>query len=481
MKRAGIAALSLTTLVALAASLQADTLTKLLETLDKAPPHQRVVLVKKIGNLGRQARDAIPVLQNLLHAPDDELADQAARSLAQIGPESVPLLTEASQNVDPRVSLRALWALSVIGPDAEPAIPILVELLDHPKERNRAGALYALGEIGRAAGPATAQIVRSIRTKSMMVRYQAVTALGKIGTVAVPELRRLLNDDEAGVRADAALALSLYGKLAKPALDELRHALKDESDDVRAKAAYAIGAMEKDGNPALPNLVDLLQDPEYDVQVAAFQATVQVGVGDPKLMEALRLANQKGKWATPFILKQFGKNPGDAVQPLIKKLKEKDAMERMGAAWALGQIGAPARDAVAPLQKILKDPLPQARVVAFNALKQIDQELILDQNPLLREWHEALERQIDGMRLVQVKFQNSVALDSRKDHFKIALRNPHIQMHYDQLTQIYVAMAVNGNPRNPQLERLFDHAGPEAIPALVKAVNMVANLNFGFT
>jgi len=298
--------------------------------------------------------------------------------------------------------------------------------------------------------------------------------------VAVPQLRLLLKDEDDEVRADAALALSLYGKLAKPALADLAAALKDKTEEVRAKAAYAIGAMEKDGNDALPHLVDVLQDPDYEVQVAAFQAAVQVGVGDPRLMEALRIANQKGKWATPFILKQFGKNPGDAVQPLIKKLKTREGMEQIGAAWALGQIGLQARDAVPELQKLLKEAPPQLRMMALLALKQIDQEIRIDENPILREWNLALEKRVDAMNQFQLKHAR-LAPEKRLTPFQMSLQNPQVQQHYGGLAQMYVSMSVTRGPRVPALERLFDGAGPEAIPALVQAVNMVASLNFGFT
>ena len=100
---------------------------------------------------------------------------------------------------------------------------------------------------------------------------------------------------------------------------------------------------------SFPKLIDLIQDSEYDVQTVAFRSAVlAVGVDDPRLMMHVRKANKKGKWAVPFMLKKFAKNPQEAVKHLTKKLEGKDSGQRMNAAWALGQIGLPAKDAVPP-------------------------------------------------------------------------------------------------------------------------------------
>ena len=429
--------------------------------------------VLKIGNLGRNGHQAVPVLENLLRSPDDNLANQAARSLAQIGQPSVSALASAAKDGDSTTSLRALWALSLIGPEAKEALPVLVKLLDHPHERIKAGALYALGEMGPAANTATDAIVRAMRTSSALVRYQAVLAQGKIGTVALSDLRNLLQDELPEVRADAACALSLFGKHAREAVPELEVALKDRTAAVRAMAAFALGCMAKDANGSLPQIVPLLYDEEYEVQQAAFSATLSVGAGDPRMVQALREANMKGKWATPFILKQFGKNPADAVAPLIKTLQGKDAGDRLGAAWALGQIGLPARDAVPALRKALNDPQPQLRMVAWNSLKQINQEVLEDESPFLREWNRAMEQQIQAAALLQGKL--------RENRFEISLKDPTTQRFYDNMTQLYVAASLAKNVRlQAEVYHVFLQAGPEAIPALVRGVNLIAKLRIGF-
>ena len=431
-----------------------------------------VAIVLKIGNLGRHGADAVPVLENLLHDPKDDLANQAARSLAQIGKPAVRTLAEASRNGNLTVSLRALWALSLIGPEAKDAVPTLVKLLDHEQERLRAAALYALGEMGPPASETTEKIVKAMRTRSAMVRYQSVLAMGKIGTVALADLRSLLQDDLPEVRADTACAVGLFGKHAKEAMPELQLALKDSSEEVRAMAVFSLGGMGNDAGAALPDIVKLLHDQDFQVQGAAFAASLSVGAGDPRLMPALREANRKGKWAAPFILKQFGNNPGDAVAPLIKTLQGKDPAERLGAAWALGQIGLPARDAIPELRKALNDPQPQMRIVAMNSIREINQEVFQDENPLLHEWNQELQRQIQAAALKQKRVQQ----------FQASLKDAEAQRFYANLTQLYFVAALLKNVRmQEQLEKLLLQGGPESIPALVHSVQAVADLNTGFT
>jgi HEAT repeat protein len=467
-----------------AASAQAESCAQLLEALDNAKAGERVGLVIKIGNLGQAGRDAVPVLENLLHSPNDDLANQSARSLAQVGEPALDTLIQGTRNDDLLVSLRCLWALSLMGPDAKQSLPDLLKLLDHPHERVRGAALFALGEMGAAAIEATPQIVKSIRAPSAMVRYNAVLAIAKIGVVSIDDLRRLLQETDPEVRADAARALRVFGHHGKAALPDLDGALKDPSEEVRAAAALTVGAMGKVANDRLPQVVVLLQDLDYDVQVAALQSALALGAGDPRLMAALREANRTGKWATPFILKQFGKNPGDAVPQLIKTLQNKDPSNRMAAAYALGQIGLPARSAVPALQKMLQkayqDRQSEMHMTVLTALRQINNDVVEENNPGLREFKRAIEAQAESLRNAQIAGLFGGDPDKRINAFQIALRNKRAVSYYDSVLQMYVAISLN-KVANKQLEKMVDSAGLEAIPALVNTVNRTANMSLGFS
>ena len=461
-----------------AALLQADPCLDLLQSLEKAKStEQRVTIVQKIGNLGRHANDAIPVLENLLRSPKEDLANQAARSLAQIGAASVPALAAALQDEDPAVGWRALWALSVVGPDATEGVPEVLKLLDHPQEKVRAAAIFTLGEIGPVADDTATRIVKSIRTPSATVRYQAILAIRKAGAEIIPELQALLQDDDPDIRTAAGYAVSLFGNKAKAAIPALEAVLDDQDKNVREAAAYALGSMEQAAANSLPKLIDLIQDPEYDVQTTAFRAAIAVGTGDPRLMKALREANNKGKWAVPFMLREFAMNPQGAVDHLIKKLEGKDSGLRLSAAWALGQIGLPARDAVPALEKTLKDSQPQTRVVAFMALRQIKKEAFEQDHPLVKEWNDAVERQLEMLAENQRQFDQMFGAK----RFQVSLQNAQVKRFYDQLVQLHVYRSLTkSKPVAKDVDFLLSRAGAEALTSLVQEVNKIAGLNIGF-
>jgi hypothetical protein len=217
------------------------------------------------------------------------------------------------------------------------------------------------------------------------------------------------------------------------------------------------------------------------VQVSALVAVLAVGAGDARLMDGLREANRKGRWATPFILKQFGKNPGDAVPHLVKDLREGNASSKIAAAWALGELGVHSRDAAPALQKAQNDPLAQVRVIALMALKQIGQDQFERDNPLFVEWQRAVQKQALAMATTQARIQQTLTDDGAGKRFEYGLKNPQIQRFYNDLAQLYVYRSLMKLQGNKDIDRVLSQAGPEAIPAIVGAVNAVAALSVGFT
>src|SRR5437660_12339989 len=92
-------------------------LERLLKTLDAPAKAERLAAMKDLGNLGTAAKAAIPQLVERLRDTNKEhadQADQAARSLAQIGWPAVPELVKVLNDPSPAVRGRALWALGVI-------------------------------------------------------------------------------------------------------------------------------------------------------------------------------------------------------------------------------------------------------------------------------------------------------------------------------------------------------------------------------
>lgn len=105
---------------------------------------------------------------------------------------------------------QAVYACSVIGPSAYPALPTLLSFRADPDPFVRSRVAFALGEI--RSGP----------------------------SVSVPALTNLLADSDANVRNNAARSLGIYGPAATTALPALTNALSDSDPGVSGIARFAL-------------------------------------------------------------------------------------------------------------------------------------------------------------------------------------------------------------------------------------------------
>lgn len=162
-----------------------------------------------LGEMGPDARQAIPSLVRLLHDPDE------------------------------RVRRRSILALSQLGPEARTAAPGLIGLLGDPDALVRRWAASALGEIGPTAPAAIPALIDSLADADMKNRAIVIVALGKIGIRAVPHLIAALKHPNATIRRCAARTLPrcTRGQDGFPALTEL---LRDRDPLVREAAAESL-------------------------------------------------------------------------------------------------------------------------------------------------------------------------------------------------------------------------------------------------
>jgi hypothetical protein len=108
----------------------------------------------------------------------------AIRALGEIGPqarEAVPLLIQFLRDSDLRVAFAARDALREIGDWAEQAAPVLVELMCDEREMVRGLAAKLLGESGQHAKPAIPALQRALEDESCYVRMYAERALRSLG------------------------------------------------------------------------------------------------------------------------------------------------------------------------------------------------------------------------------------------------------------------------------------------------------------
>lgn len=88
-----------------------------------------------IDALRRIGPAALPALVDLLHGPDADVRQLAARAIALMGPAAkaaVPDLLAGLSDLDPAVRKNVIRALGQVGPGAETAIPALVDEIQKP-------------------------------------------------------------------------------------------------------------------------------------------------------------------------------------------------------------------------------------------------------------------------------------------------------------------------------------------------------------
>ena len=89
-------------------------------------------------------------------------------------------LREMLKDKDPNIRRNAAQALGNVGPEAKAAVPALTETLKDKDDFVCQCAAYALGNIGPEAKAAVPALTEATQSKNYFVRQSAVAALGKI-------------------------------------------------------------------------------------------------------------------------------------------------------------------------------------------------------------------------------------------------------------------------------------------------------------
>ena len=253
--------------------------------------------------------DSMPALIDALGTNDSFLRDNATRTLVQIGPLAVSPLCQALTSAHPEIRGRAAEVLGII--KDKNAVPVLLDALH--------------GEF-------------------FTVRAKAALALGQIRDVqAIPALTDALKDKEASVRAAASIGL---GKFSDPrTFEAISNVLLDDPQiEVRQAAAKALGETRR--TEAIPYLMDALQDSfwwfEREQQVNdLLDAIASMGEAVvPELIEALR--DPEGT-VRRFAGQLLSRIPDErAIEPLTLSLYDTHPDVCKASAEALASIGTPA-------------------------------------------------------------------------------------------------------------------------------------------
>jgi HEAT repeat protein len=145
----------------------------------------RELAADSMGRIGSEAKSGLPALEKALHDPQSSVRLTSALAIQEIDPhsrshESVLIASLRSGN-------GALFVeIGQMGADAKWAVPTLVTLLSHPQPKIRALAAQALGGIGAPSPDVLSTLRQRLRDPEAIVRKAAQNALSKIETADQP-------------------------------------------------------------------------------------------------------------------------------------------------------------------------------------------------------------------------------------------------------------------------------------------------------
>jgi HEAT repeat protein len=274
----------------------------------------------------------------------------------------------------------------------------VAQLVEKLKDKEEDIRLYAVEALASMGAPAIEPLTDILKGKNVALQALAIQVLGRIGDAAVVEpLIKILKGENKELRLFAAEALGAI-KDAK-AIEPLLEAMKDADKKLCASAAQALSTL--GATKAVEPLIKALKEKDEVFRSAAAKALGDIA--DQSSVSALEkiFKEEKGNpqiWSAYALVKI--KNNKDALDFLIKALKEEDTGIRRSAAQALGAIEN--KTAINPLVEILKDDDSKVRSSAIEALGKIENAKAVE--PLI----EALKDTDMFVRSTTVKALNQI-------------------------------------------------------------------------
>ena len=194
--------------------------------LKHADPGVRTSALEALGNIGEEAKSALPVIKESLRDPSNNVRLAAARALSLIRVEdlataraaALPLIALLAELGQPEwMREDAEWYLNRLGPTEQVVVPAYVGMLRDKRPGVRAWGLAALGRLGADAVPALQEIIRALQDENALVRVAAASAVWDIKEEAarcVPVLVAALHDPDDATRIRAAELLRDIGPRA---------------------------------------------------------------------------------------------------------------------------------------------------------------------------------------------------------------------------------------------------------------------------
>ncbi len=216
----------------------------------RSPRSARLEALHILGELGAEAKAAVPALVSQLGASRDMMMlESVVQTLGRIGFDArsaLPdLATLAGRDFDLDQAIREATR-QILAPPEIRNLQTLRKMTHSSSAAVRLHAAKALGIKGRYAEPAIPDLMQLTRDPDPDVRRVAVDALRKVQSQNLTTETLLqvytmdLSDPDEAVRLHAVRMLGRMGPAAAPAAKALQNALRDASSDVQRAAAEAL-------------------------------------------------------------------------------------------------------------------------------------------------------------------------------------------------------------------------------------------------
>jgi HEAT repeat protein len=334
-----------------------------------------------LGEIGSEAKDAIPALRGALEDKSRMVRQSALGALLHLEPDRAAELTPTVIRVSDWQIRYPSETIQILQTRAGEVVPVLVQGLKEsdPEYRVRAGLM--LINFGPAARSAVPDLRVALENKEPAVRVLAAIALARINPQTegiLPALRAGLAFNDYAIREQVFQPIQNIGPAARELVPDLLRLLKNKSEgQFRNSAVFALMSIRPAAEEVEPVLAALIKDADPQVRSAALRGLGQIDLRDKTLLTTILDMvrddpNRSRQSELNVVIHRFG--PA-GIEQLSKRLKDKDPRIR-GAFLNLyvNMNGVNQDELYAVLNQALKDDAPSIRLMAAASLLIRDRE-----------------------------------------------------------------------------------------------------------
>lgn len=325
--------------------------------------NDRAFALANLQRYGDKAVRAVPVLIELLKAPDESIFEEingteettqrrlTAKVLGSIGEKAdsaIPALTRVLDDPRSDVQCAAASALYEIGYEKDKQLDFIMRKLNEEKDgKYLPGIVESLGQIGRPARAAIPVLAELTRDAESDVSFYAMDAIEKIGGKGT--LRRIINrnlrSSDPQVRIDALFSLDAEDPSTRR---ELFKALKDKDIEVKCYAVQELRSMDEPLKNLLPALIEIVQSDKTGREFCFSDALYMIKQMGPDAKSAIPSLVKSMKTSADYIsqivetIKAVGGDDKLIVKGLTDSISRNDPYRAQKLIYQLGKMGSSA-------------------------------------------------------------------------------------------------------------------------------------------